>query len=281
MPFTGANAHLDRRRRTAYGAAVMRSRSPLLVAALVLCLQSVGSSVSAAEPGAVGPAITADRAVDRSVAVIETLSDSAGPYATRARAPDGRWQSPSGDAVLIDEAWWTPLRPLVAVPRPRPDRELRRAIRARIAPAATKAGPDRLIDVSMGDVDGDGRVDLVTSHRRPFRPTFINATRPRRFWRDEHGLSAHVGVYRPDDLSEVWVAGTLLRPVARLAACDGALAVAYGRLDAPGTVSTSAWRWVVFGFLPAEPLPGPGTPICVDIDGDGRTEPAITGRSAP
>ena len=66
----------------------------------------------------------------------------------------------------------------------------------------------------------------------------------------------------------------------RVAACDGALAVAYGKLDGPGIVETSAWRWVVFGFLPVEPLPGPGTPTCVDIDGDGRTEPAIMERSA-
>jgi hypothetical protein len=64
-----------------------------------------------------------------------------------------------------------------------------------------------------------------------------------------------------------------------LAACDGGLAVAYGDLDQAGTTETGAWRWVVFGFLPVEPLPGPGEPTCVDIDGDGRTEPAIVGRS--
>ena len=213
----------------------------------------------------------------------QVLSDADGPYASRERRADGRWATPAGDAVLLDEAWWTPLRPLVAVSTPDTAiaPELLARIREDVAPAATRHLPDRLMAISLGDITGDGIPELVTSHRRPFRPTFINATRPRRFWQDEHGLSAHVGVYRPDDLSEVWVAGTLLRPVARLAACDGALAVAYGRLDAPGTVSTSAWRWVVFGFLPAEPLPGPGTPICVDIDGDGRTEPAITGRSAP
>ena len=65
-----------------------------------------------------------------------------------------------------------------------------------------------------------------------------------------------------------------------IAACDGALAVAYGTLDGRRTLATSAWRWVVFGFLPVEPLPGQGTPTCVDIDGDGRTEPAIMERSA-
>jgi len=66
-----------------------------------------------------------------------------------------------------------------------------------------------------------------------------------------------------------------------VAACNGALAVAYGRLNKLGTVETGAWRWVVFGFLPTEPLPGGGIPICVDIDRDGRTEPAIEGRSDP
>ena len=82
-------------------------------------------------------------------------------------------------------------------------------------------------------------------------------------------------------MSEIWVAGTLVRPVYEVAACNGALAVAYGKLDKPRTVETGAWRWVVFGFLPVEPLPGPGVPICVDIDGDGRTEPAIKERSDP
>ena len=78
---------------------------------------------------------------------------------------------------------------------------------------------------------------------------------------------------------KIWVAGTLTRPVVELAACNGALGVAYGSLHHRGIVETSAWQWAAFGFLPAEPLPGPGTPICVDIDGDGRTEPAITERS--
>ena len=125
------------------------------------------------------------------------------------------------------------------------------------------------------------RTTSSLSFRRPFKRNLINVTRPRRAWADAHGLSAHLGLYRPDDLSSIWVAGTLVHPVIEVAACNGALAVAYGRLDEPGTVETGAWRWVVFGFLPVEPLPGPGTPICVDIDGDGRTEPAITGRSDP
>jgi hypothetical protein len=213
----------------------------------------------------------------------DVLCDAAGPYAWRARGADGRWQLPRGDAVLIDEEWWTPTRPLddIAVPTAAPDAATLERVRERIAPAATRRLPDRLTAVSLGDVTTDGAAELVLSYRRPFRRTAINITRPRRAWTDAHGLSAHVGLFRPHDLSSVWVAGTLVRPVAALAACNGSLAVAYGRMRKPGVVETGAWRWVVFGFLPTEPLPGRGIPICVDIDGDGRTEPAITGRSAP
>ncbi len=191
------------------------------------------------------------------------------------------WQLPAGDAVLVDERWWTPLRPLEAVAGPVPGPATMEAVRAMVAPAATRRLPDRLSAFALGDVTLDGAEDLVVSFRRPFKRNLINVTRPRRAWADAYGLSAHLGLFRPADLTSIWVAGTLVRPVTAVAACNGALAVAYGRLDEPGTFETGAWRWVVFGFLPVDPLPGPGTPVCVDIDGDGRTEPAITGRSVP
>jgi hypothetical protein len=210
----------------------------------------------------------------------EVLSDVHHAYASRERGPDGRWVLPAGDAVLLDEAWWTPLRALEPVLVPRPTPSDVGAIRERLAPAATQRLPDWLTATSFGDVTQDGQPELVVSFRRPFQRTYLNITRPRRAWTDAHGFSAHLGLYRPADLSEIWVAGTLVRPIVKVAACDGALAVAYGKLDGPGIVETSAWRWVVFGFLPVEPLPGPGTPTCVDIDGDGRTEPAIMERSA-
>ena len=211
----------------------------------------------------------------------ETLVDEKGPYATRTRRPDGRFLLPSGDAVLIDEAWWTPLRPLTEyeVEPARPDQATLRRVRAEVAPAATRRLPDRLDAIALGDVTADGRADLVVSFRRPFRHTLINSTRPRRAWVDAYGDSAHLGLYRPEDGYRIWVAGTLVAPVVELAACDGALAVAYGRHRRSGVVETGAWRWVVFGFLPTTPLPGTGTPICVDIDGDGLTEPAIVERS--
>jgi hypothetical protein len=227
----------------------------------------------------VAEAATAAHAMPDVGPPIEVLRDEGVAYAYRARGADGRWQLPRGDAVLIEESWWTPLRPLTEPSAPQVTRAMRRRTRDRVAPAARRV-PDRLTDVALGDVTLDGEAELVVSFRRPFRRNFVNITRPREAWADAHGLSAHVGLYRPDDLSEIWVAGTLVRPVIEVAACNGALAVAYGSLDEPGTVAAGAWRWVVFGFLPVEPLPGPGTPICVDIDGDDRTEPAIVERSA-
>jgi hypothetical protein len=136
----------------------------------------------------------------------------------------------------------------------------------------------RLVDVSVGDVTGDGAPILAVSFRRPFHKTLLNASRPRYSWADLEGLSAHVGLYREGDLSEIWVAGTLARPVRRLAACTGALAVAYSTLEEPTIIATSAWRWQGFAFLPMPELEGRGRPACIDIDRDGRTEAAIIGR---
>jgi hypothetical protein len=81
------------------------------------------------------------------------------------------------------------------------------------------------------------------------------------------------------DLSEIWVAGTVIQPVRRLAACTGALAVAYSTLGRSRVAATSAWRWQGFAFLPLPELPGRGKPTCIDIDRDGRSEAAIMERS--
>ena len=213
----------------------------------------------------------------------EVPTNDGGPIAYRRRDRDGGWELPRGDAVMIGEGWWTPMRPLTEAsqPTPPPARAILQRMRQRLARTAPGRRPERVTDVAIGDVTLDGEAELVVAFRRPFVRNFINRTRPRSAWADDDGLSAHLGLFRPHDLSEVWVAGTLVRPVVEVAACQGGLAVAYGRLNSPGTVATGAWRWVVFGFLPLEPLPGPGVPICVDIDGDGRTEPAVIERSGP
>jgi hypothetical protein len=219
-------------------------------------------------------------------AVIEVVGGSSGVVAHRAglldltpdelRAPT--WQLPgrAEDAVVLDDAWWS-LGPTHSMPEP-----LATAAADRVRDRLTRdpvSRMRRLVDVSVGDVTGDGVADIALSFRRPYRKTLLNADLPRRAWTDEDGLTAHVGLYRTTDLSEIWVAGTLVRPVRRLAACTGAIAVGYSTLRRPRIVATSAWRWQGFAFLPLPDLPGRGTPTCLDVDHDGRSEPAIIERS--
>jgi hypothetical protein len=88
-----------------------------------------------------------------------------------------------------------------------------------------------------------------------------------------------LGVYRPDDLRELWVAGTLFRPIAGVAVCDGSLALAFDSLDETTVVATGGWVWEGFGFTVPVELVGTGTPGCLDVDGDGRLDPVVVDRS--
>ena len=139
--------------------------------------------------------------------------------------------------------------------------------------------PGRVVDAATGDAEGNGGRQLAVSFWRPYRRTDVNAVIPRTRLVDRRGLTAHVGLYVPGSRRELWVAGTLLSPVSRLAPCDGALAVAYSTLNGTSTVSTGAWAWRGFGFSPLPVLAGPGRPGCADIDGDGRLDPVILGRT--
>lgn len=233
----------------------------------------------------VGPS-TRNRAGPTQAALVEVLGGPTGIVAHRegwlALTPDElrvpTWQLPGRgvDAVALEGAWWS-LGPTRPVAEPTASLAIDR-VRDRLArdPVSRMR---RLVDVSVGDVTGDGVPDVALSFRRPYQRTMLNASLPRRSWTDARGLSAHVGLYRVSDLSEIWVAGTLVRPVRRLAACTGALAVAYSMLRDPTIQATSAWRWQGFAFLPLPELPGGGTPTCIDIDRDGRSEAAMTGRS--
>lgn len=175
------------------------------------------------------------------------------------------WRAPRADAVALEGAWWNLAR------RPAPEAAER--------PRTLAGFAGDVVDAVLGDPDGDGRPDLVVAFRRPFSRTPVNALLPRGSLVDARGRSAHVGLYRPGDLRPRWVAGTLLRPVVAVAACERALAVAYSTLDDPAVVHTGAWRWSGFGFTPLADLPGPGSPACADIDGDGRLDPVVLERS--
>jgi poly-gamma-glutamate synthesis protein (capsule biosynthesis protein) len=204
--------------------------------------------------------------------LLEVLADEQGVVAFRVGLTSDRsglvrflgWAPPAGDAVLLDGEWWEPARSVEPV-----------------APGNSPEAPALIGDVDAigeGDVDGDGRPELVAAFRRPARLSGVAEAWPGHLWVDERGRSAHLGVYRPASLEEVWVAGALARPVGDLAVCDRGLAVTYTGLTDRAPVAAGGWAWNGFGFKLAPDLLGPGSPGCADVDGDGLLDPLITGR---
>ena len=207
-------------------------------------------------------------------AVLEVLADREGVFAYRVGTTEHHdlrvhfeaWMLPETDAVLLGLDWWNLTRSVDLAPE-----------RSAGPAVADFAGGDVVYAVG-GDATGDGLDDVVVSHRRPYRENGVTAQFPQRAWADGLGRSAHLGVYRPDSFREVWVAGSLFRPIARVAVCDGALALAFDSLDDPAIVATSGWVWQGFGFTVSAELNGGGTPGCVDVDGDGKLDPVIVDR---
>ena len=222
------------------------------------------------------------RAMTTRGGLLEIIADTDGVVAYRVGTSDNadrrvhldHWELPAGDAALLGNDWWTPLRGLgssrIGTTSPEPS--------ATDLSAWTDFEGD-VIDARVGDATGDGRRDVVVSFRRAYRPTLISRQFPDREWADTQGRAAHLGVYDPSGRPE-WVAGTMFRPVAHMAVCDGALALAFDQLDDPEIVATGAWRWEGFGFTVPVELPGPGEPRCTDVDGDGHLDPYLD-RSAP
>ncbi len=212
--------------------------------------------------------------------LLEIIADADGVVGYRLGISDNadrrvhldHWELPAGDAVLLGSGWWTPLR--------EPDSNLTGATSPQpvgIDPSKWTGFEGQVVDARIGDVTGDGQRDVVVSFRREYRPTLITEQLPDRLWADKQGRAAHLGVYDPDGRPE-WVAGTMFRPVAHMAVCDGALALAFDQLDDPEIVATGAWRWEGFGFTVPMELPGPGEPGCADVDGDGLLDPYLDRR---
>jgi poly-gamma-glutamate synthesis protein (capsule biosynthesis protein) len=181
---------------------------------------------------------------------------------TYLRATFDGWDLPIGDAVSVDGEWWNPIGPLDPA-----------------APAASVDHVDGLVAGGVlvvahrGDVDGDGVIDVVVSYRRPFRTRLLQQAFPDTDFVDASGRSAHLGIFEQDTLR--WGAGTMTRPVETLDVCDDGVALGFSTLDDPTVTAGSAWWWRGFGFETAPLLDGAADPICVDLDRDGRTEPAL------
>ena len=180
------------------------------------------------------------------------------------RARFAGWDLPAGDAVLLDGEWWALADPVTPAPVVRP-------------PGITTFAHGDLVAASLGDVTGDGQPDLAASYRHPFRPSALSEAYAGAVGVDAAGRSAHLGIFTPGG-EALWAAGYIPRPVGDLAACDGAVALAYTGLDDPAVVATGAAVWQGLSLHPTPELPGPGSPGCADVDGDGTLDPVILGR---
>jgi poly-gamma-glutamate synthesis protein (capsule biosynthesis protein) len=201
-------------------------------------------------------------------AVLEVLADAGGAAAYRVAMVDhhdrrvhfDEWEVPTGNAAMVGEEWWSLARSFQLV-------------------GTDDVGDidgfryGEVVDASRGDVDSDGRDEIVVAFSRPFQENPVNLLFPNQPWMDATGQSAHLGVFQSNDLRPEWIAGTLFRPVKRVVACDGSLAVEYVADD--GTPASGGWRWRGFGFTVTSMLDRDATLGCADIDGDGATDPVL------
>jgi hypothetical protein len=170
------------------------------------------------------------------------------------------WKPPAGDAVLVDGEWWELFDDPGSLPS---------------GPAEVSGFPwGTVIAASAGRITGD-RLEVAVSFRAIPGSHPVREGMPDVEWADSQGRTAHLGLYVAEDMTPIWVAGVVPAPIAALTACDGSLAFAYSELDDPTVVATGAAEWRSTGLVASDRLPGPGTPECLDVDGDGRTEPVV------
>jgi len=199
-------------------------------------------------------------------AVLEVLADAEGAVAYRVAVVDhhdrrvhfDEWQGPAGEAAMVGDAWWSLARPFQLV--------------GSDSATVDGFGFGTVVDASTGDVDSDGHDEIVAAFTRPFQENPVNSLFPDRPWADAKGQSAHLGVFDMS-LRPKWIAGTLFRPVQRVVACDGSLAIGY--VPEGDASASGAWRWRGFGFIMTSILDRDATLGCADIDGDGATDPVL------
>jgi poly-gamma-glutamate capsule biosynthesis protein CapA/YwtB (metallophosphatase superfamily) len=205
-------------------------------------------------------------------AVLEVLADRSGVIAYRVgttshidlRVRFVGWELPEGDAALVGGEWWS----LVRAVGPLADRST--------TPEVFDWGT--VVSASTGRVTGSEQLETVVSFRAVPGPNPVRDGFQDLRWVDADGRSAHLGIYRADDMTPVWVAGMVPAPIAEVVACDGSLALAYSPFDDPTVVATGAAVWRPIGLDAVDSLPGPGAPTCADVDGDGILEPVILER---
>ncbi len=171
------------------------------------------------------------------------------------------WRPPDGDAALVAGGSWNLDRPVALV-----DTSID-------LPSFSEG---TVVNAGTSDLDGDGIPEILVSYRHPLRDKSGNPAPPPPT--DASGLSAHLGVIAADG-SPIWLSRRPPHPVGYVAACDGGAAFAYTALDDATVIATGVGVWSGFGFVLEAELSGPGTIGCADVDGDGRLDPVIVGRS--
>lgn len=173
------------------------------------------------------------------------------------------WTLPEDAGTLVDGEWWS----LPTAP------DLPQADQA----ALTSFSHGDAVAARRGNLLENGEDQLVVSFRRPWQPSALSRLLPDVQWSDSEGRSAHLGVFASDDVRPLWVASAVARPVADLAVCNGAIAVRYSTLDDATITGAGAWTWSGFGWDEAADLAGDRAIGCLDVDGDGATEPVVAG----
>ena len=235
----------------------------MIGAVVVVSVVAVTAASEASAPTTSAPAAVPSATHSGSSAASPTPGDPV----TRVTAVE-----PAVNLVAGPDGWRTVAEPVTPEPRRTPDPDLVATLGVTV------------VDAVLGDVDRDGDDEVVVVFVRPARRTLAGSTLATPVPSDAQGRTLHLGVY-DGDLRQQWVAGTVLRPIAAVAVCDGTIVLAYSSsVGATDRVGVGTVRWSGYGFTTSPDLPdlpGDGVPACADVDGDHLLDPVVLGRPAP